>query len=479
MPTDTLTVWSAASAVIAEQLGLHFPPERLPELRRGLGLAANELGLADADACAQRLLAAQLTESEMEVVASHLTIGETYFLRCPDTFSALATQVLPALVAARRRNGKRLRIWSAACCSGEEAYSLAIVLRQLLPDVDDWDISILATDINPRFLHKAAEGIYGDWSFRSAPDGFRERYFHRTTGGRYALKDDYKRLVTFAPLNLVDPDFPSRLPGMRAMDLILCRNVLMYFTPEQAARVVDQLHQSLAQDGWLVVAACEVSQTLFSRFSARALDGAILYQKGAPATPVSSPACTTTAWTSPPPPAVTGTPKLAPVTTTATPLAELARVELARAALSEASAPPRASSLDANSMATLAHALANQGRLSDALARCDRWIALDKLDADAHYLRAMVLLECRELVEARTALQRCAYLQPDTAMVSFSLANVERGLGRHTEAMHHYGRTLSLLEREPRHAEVRYSEGLTAAQLTALVRDLLVAERAA
>jgi len=123
-----------------------------------------------------------------------------------------------------------------------------------------------------------------------------------------------------------------------------------------------------------------------------------------------------------------------------------------------------------------AHALANRGELSEALAHCDRWVAAEKTNPEAHYLRAMVLTERGELGEARNALQRSLYLAPDVAMTCFAAGNLERALGRPMSAAMHYRHTLQVLERASPHSELPHSEGVTAAQLAALVKDLLLAE---
>src|SRR5260221_12605129 len=134
------------SELIAERMGLHFPPERWADLERGLAGAAKEFGLTDAAGCVDWLLSRALTRPQLEVLASHLTVGETYFFREKKTFDVLAESVLPDLVRARRASERRLRIWRAACCTGEEPYSLAILLQQVIPDLADWQGTDLAPD---------------------------------------------------------------------------------------------------------------------------------------------------------------------------------------------------------------------------------------------------------------------------------------------------------------------------------------------
>ena len=140
------------SAVISERMGLYFPEDRWPELAENLKKASQALGFADPDGCVSQLASQELTLRQIEILANHLTVGETYFFREPASFDLLEREILPALIAKRRGLGQTLRFWSAGCCTGEEAYTLAITCLRTLPDIAHWNISILATDINPRFL---------------------------------------------------------------------------------------------------------------------------------------------------------------------------------------------------------------------------------------------------------------------------------------------------------------------------------------
>jgi chemotaxis protein methyltransferase CheR len=149
--------------------------------------AARELGFSDPQSCARMLLSEPLTQATLATLASHLTVGETYFFRDGNTFSALEERILPELLRERREAGRRLRIWCAGCCTGEEPYSIAMLLDRLLPDAEAWNITILGTDINPHFLRKAGDGVYGEWSFRDAPAWVRDRYFVRRRDGCHVL----------------------------------------------------------------------------------------------------------------------------------------------------------------------------------------------------------------------------------------------------------------------------------------------------
>ena len=500
------TRWAQLSGFIADAMGLHFPRERWSDLQRGLAGAATEFGFEDVAACTDWLLSAPRTKAQLQTLASHLTIGETYFFREKQTFEVLAHRVLPGLIHSRRGREQRLRLWSAGCCTGEEAYSLAILLRQLIPDLADWQVTILATDINPHFLRKAVVGSYGEWSFRDAPAGFKEVYFHRNKDGRYVVVPEIKAMVTFEHLNLVEDVYPSLATDTNAMDLIFCRNVLMYFTPAQTRKAIGRLHHTLLDGGWLAVSPSEASQALFPQFATRNFPGVILYQKSeaevgstgfqSAVSPISNrpsadpggntePAGHLAGWNpmtqqteclcyiTPPPPA--------PMKPSPTPYAaavsfyEQGRyAEAADTLLALGNghvATPTACSL-------LTRALANQGKLAEALMWCDRWTAADKLDAAGHYLRAVVLLEQGDPEQASRALQRAVYLQPAFVLAHFAMGNLARSGGRNVEADKHFANALHLLARLQPDMLLPESDGLTAAGLTETITTLTALENA-
>ena len=493
----THTHWSQLSEFIAEKMGLHFPPERLVDLQRGVAEAAHELGFADVVACVRCLLSAPPAKAQLQVLASHLTIGETYFFRDKKSFDVLADSILPELIRSRRSGERRLRIWSAACSTGEEAYSLAILLHQVLPDWRDWGVTIMATDINGRFLHKAAAGIYGEWSFRDAPAGFKERYFKRTENGYYAILPEIRTLVTFAHLNLVEDVYPSLATDTNAMDIIFCRNALMYFTGPQLLKAIGKLHHALVEGGWLVVSPSEASHSLFPQFVTVNFPGVILFQKSdakvgikptpAPPSETAEPVAVAAGIPSPwalqmpaaqlteppsalPPDAPAPTPALPIPYAVAESLYQQGRYAEAADTLLAVFAehPP-----DPAAYCLLARALANQGKLADALTWCDRWIAADKLNSAGRYLRAVILLEQGDKAQARASLQRAVYLHPDFVLAHFALGNLARGAARNREADKHFANASHLLGSYQPEDALPESDGLTAGRLTETIAAIV------
>jgi chemotaxis protein methyltransferase CheR len=455
------------SEFIAEQTGLHFPPERRPDLQRGLTAAAAELGFANSGSCADWLLSTPLTRPQLHTLASHLTVGETYFFRERKTFDALANHVLPELIRRRRGREQRLRLWSTACSTGEEPYSLAILVQQLLHDWRDWRVTILATDINENSLRKAAAGVYGEWSFRESPPGFKERYFERTPDGRFAVLPEIRNRVSFAHMNLAQDCFPSLATDTNAMDVIFCRNVLIYFTPSHARKLVENLHHALLDEAWLAVSPSECSQALFSRFVAVNFPGSILYRK----CNIKEPRPSSSA--SVPAPVVADV--YAPENVDAA-LADTASTLLASFAqeATQTAPPPSSQTVgDPRTFSLQARAMANQGQLADALVWSERWIAADKIDPAARYLHAMILQEVGELEAARRSLHRAVYLRPDFALAHFALGNLNRAEMRSTEANRHYANVLHLLRGCPPDELLPESDGMTAGRLAEIIATLL------
>jgi chemotaxis protein methyltransferase CheR len=266
--------------LVREVSGLELPAARRPDLRRAVERSLAATGLADADALHRHLRGAA-GRAALEAFVGDLTVGETHFFRNRPQFEALERHILPEVIE-RRRATRRLRLWSAACSTGEEPYSLAMLVDRLLPDRSGWDVRILATDINRAALERARRGRYGAWSFREVPAEVASSFFVRRDG-TFEVAGRIREAVTFAHLNLADDCWPSAATHTVELDLILCRNVLIYFGEDLTRRVAAKLHGALADGGWLLVAPAELSLDVFRRFAVVNLNGAVVYRT--PATP--------------------------------------------------------------------------------------------------------------------------------------------------------------------------------------------------
>ena len=237
------------AAWLGDEAGLTFPANRRPGVEDALREVMRTLGARDADAL---LAIVQGSREAREVALAALTIGETYFFRDAGQLAALQQVALPAL--ARRAGGqRRLRMWSAGCSSGEEPYTLAMTVREA-----GWTAGadVLGTDVAPARLAAARRARYGKWSMRGVSPERLARWF-RPTGRGWSVDPEVARDVTFRMLNLADAGWPSPESGVWAMDVVFCRNVLIYFDHETIAGVARRLLATLAPDGWLFLGHAE------------------------------------------------------------------------------------------------------------------------------------------------------------------------------------------------------------------------------
>jgi chemotaxis protein methyltransferase CheR len=477
---------SRLSGFLEAQLGLHFGQERRADLERGILSACGEFGFQDADACLEWLLSKPLNKQQIAVLARHLTVGETYFFRDPNSFQTLEKQILPELIRSRRDSTRQLRFWSAGCCTGEEAYSLAVLVTRLIPDWRDWQVSILATDLNVQFLDEAAAGEFSEWSFRDAPGWLKAEYFRPSGKGRYQILPFLKQGVTFSYLNLARDVYPSLFNHTHAMDVIFCRNVLMYFSPEQAHRVVAQLEHCLVEGGWLLGSATESLYFAAARLTAVSFPGVTFYRK------TSVPQLALADTTQLPAPATAKRPKPTPALrakrsppdhaaakgpssggeddyTQARSWYEQGRYTEAASGLLRFLAEHPAAG---QAMVLMARVYADQGQLAEALRWSDRAIAADKLNAGAHYLRATILQEQGTLNEAVQSLNRALYLDHNFILAHFGLGSLARKQGQPQVAERHFGQALELLETCPPGEPVPESEGVTADRLREIIASM-------
>ncbi len=453
--------------VIRRQLGLHFPRERWPDLARGLQATCRDLQEPELESCADRLLAAPLDRRQVEVLGRNLTVPETYFFREGQAFRFLEKHFLPELLARRRDRERTLRFWSAACATGEEPYSLAILLRRNLPDLDAWNLTLLATDLNTASLRKAEQGVYGDWSFRTDGGELRQEWFTRDPEGRYRLRPEIRRMVTFSHLNLAEDPYPSLANNTNAMDVIFCRNVLMYFSPEMRQQVLAKLQHCLVEDGLLVLGTAESGLGSTPGLLPVRLPDLVLFRRQA-AAPAAKPP-------SPPPRAVSArpTPRPAPARPTVTAPEQSLPAWLAKAysrgdyeAVCRRAAGLQPGHADFAPIAmVIARACANAGNLAGALSWAEAAIARRRFDPEAHYLRAMILLEKEQMPAALDALRTTLYLDPDFVPAHLALGNAARRAGERKQADRHFRNALLLLERYADDDLVPHTEQMHAGSL--------------
>ncbi len=271
--------------LIGARTGMLFGSRRRDALVRGVAEAVGRAGCETPGEYYYLLHRAQVDSQLWEDLIGVITVGETYFFRNPAHFDALRQHILPDLLV-RHRDDRRLRIWSAGCATGEEPYSVAMLLRQLLPDIDRWNILILGTDINKQALRRAGTRRYSEGSLRSTDPAIRQRYFTPHGGPfdeagpqPFELCPQVGEMVTFSYLNLVEDSYPSLVTNTNAMDLILCRNVAIYLPQAVIRKLIARFHRCLLPGGWLIVGAAETGSIDCNRLEVRNLSRAIVHQK--------------------------------------------------------------------------------------------------------------------------------------------------------------------------------------------------------
>lgn len=213
-------------------------------------------------------------DEELQTIIDILTVNETYFFRGGTQIDAFRREILPELKESNR-NQKKISIWSAGCSTGEEPYTIAMCLLED-KDLVSWDINIIGSDISQRVLKTARKGIYKQNSFRCTDKYFMNEYFEKHNNGEYVIKDRVKYLVNFSFLNLMDS---HKVRLIRPVDVIFCRNVLMYFAPAARRVVAENLFEVLKEGGYLFLGHSESLMNITTKFRLKYLKTDIVYQK--------------------------------------------------------------------------------------------------------------------------------------------------------------------------------------------------------
>ena len=261
-------------AVIGRKIGLRFDDAKLSFLGEVLQRRLKDRG-RDGDSYLSELEYGPPAD-ELAALARELTIGETYFFRNNEQFRALAEVVLPDRMRARSEQ-KELRLLSAGCSSGEEAYSMAMVAQETIGD-PAWKVSVRAVDLNPNALERALRGRYSHWALREVSDEMRAKRF-REDGRDVTLDDSIRAMVTFELANLAGENPSLWQPA--AYDVIFCRNALMYFEPDQMRAVIGRIARSLAPGGFLFLGHAETLRGVSDQFELRNTNQTFYYQLGA------------------------------------------------------------------------------------------------------------------------------------------------------------------------------------------------------
>jgi chemotaxis protein methyltransferase CheR len=489
---------------IARRLGLRFDDGKLTFLAEVL---ARRIGARRIDAASYLdLLQRELeADDELRALALELTVGETYFFRHAEQFNALCQVVLPERASARAKS-RTLRLLSVGCASGEEPYTLAILVQKqgLEPA---FKVEILGMDFNTDSLEKARRAVYSTWSLRETPPDVREHWFI-SQGQKFQLVASLREAVQFHEHNLVKPSAELLPPGR--YDVIFCRNVLMYFTPEHAADIVERLTRALLPGGYLFLGHAETLRGLSHSFHLRHTHNTFYYQRKdvlPEQEAAASPAHDQSPWAAHAAPAANGEwvdtwlqavqrssdrirtlsdarpeqPQAAPQAVVPTLLGrndlrqplELLQSERYAEALSSLPEAPAAEPADPTALLLRAALLTHQGDLHPAEAACRKLLQQDELNAGAHYLLALCFERRENLLVAAEHDRTAVYLDAGFAMPHLHLGLMARRRRDSQLARQELGQALWLLEREDPARLLLFGGGFTRGALLKLCRTEL------
>ncbi|HTF90914.1 MAG TPA: CheR family methyltransferase [Planctomycetota bacterium] len=490
--------------LIALRLGLNFDESKLTFLDEVLSRRLAALALSP-QAYIELLESEAAARREGSALACELTVAETYFFRHLDQFRAF--EELALVERAKARSGLRtLRVLSAGCASGEEAYSLAIVASTFLEKHRDWKVELRAVDLNPVMIKRALAGVYSPWSLRETPIEVQNRLF-KPVGRDFVLDPSVRSMVAFEQCNLAVDDPRQWQPGY--FDVIFCRNVVMYFSPNQALALIARISKALAPGGYLFLGHAETLRALSHDFhlchsheafyyrrkdgSQPSADARSLDALPSIAPPLSTIVDPAESWVETirkatqrievlvdEPAPVFGGIASRPIATRPGPpdlgrAVELLQRERFGEALALIDSLPRATSAEPEVLLLRAVLLTHAGRLAVAEEVCRELLAVDELNAGAHYLAAL----CREgLGDRRGAWdhdQIAAYLDPGFAMPKLHLGLLARHENNPELARRELSQAMPLLLREDSSRLLLFGGGFSRDALVALCRAELQA----
>ncbi len=258
---------------VRDHCGIYFVDESRYLLERRLSRRIRTQNLSDFREYYRYLLYHKDREAELASIIDVITNNETYFFREQNQLRAFSEEILPELKETNK-DKKRLRIWSAGCSTGEEPYTVAMLISET-GLFNGWSIEIFGSDINQRVLQVARSGIYRKNSFRTTEPYFQRKYF-KAEEDAYRISDTVKQYVNFSHLNLLDP-FKVKLMGQ--MDVIFCRNVLIYFDHPSRRKVIDMFYGRLVERGYLLLGHAESLINVSTAFALKHLKHDMVYQK--------------------------------------------------------------------------------------------------------------------------------------------------------------------------------------------------------
>lgn len=464
---------------IEERYGLFFDDSRFDELAKLLENIACFLKFRSTDAFLNVLLNSKMEKSFEEAVISSLTTGESYFFREPKAIDFFENEFMNMLKVDPERE---VSVWSAACCCGQEPYSLAIVAAR---NGKLKNLRIIGSDLNPQFINIARSGVFSPWSFRSSPQPYVSSAFFQTTSGMYRIKDEFINRVNFYQLNLIDPVFPDPSMGIADLDFIFCRNLFIYFRGSKISQLLEKLWHCLKPEGYLILGACEsqIQDMIgFSRcedypagvFKREKCFKHISRTDHKTINPEAKPAGSAIENKAGKNPADEIEPEKIKVDAEPnfSQLLDLFASRRYQQMLDMLNRFPNLC-LDNHILYLKAKTQHKSGMTKEALSTIDQAIKLSRTRAEYHYFKGLLLIETGRLEESEKSLQLVLYLDEKHLPAFLTLSNVLRRQGKLKEAKKFINLAYMLTSQLDESLEVELSDGMTVYQLKSILEDLL------
>lgn len=261
---------------IYEKCGIYIADNRKYLLENRLGNRLKKLNLRNFEEYYNVLRYDASKSAELKKLFEVITTNETSFYRNPPQLQVFQDKVLADVLGECRKKGRKLRIWSAGCSTGEEPYTISMIIHELLKsEVGSWDIKITANDLSERVLQSARKGVYNDYTLRTTPKEIAERYFDMNDGVN-TVSQDVKNLVSFGQINLKDK---VQLKRVERSQIVFCRNVIIYFDDEMKKQVINAFYDNLLPGGYLIIGHSESLHNITRAFKPVHFPGAIIYKK--------------------------------------------------------------------------------------------------------------------------------------------------------------------------------------------------------
>ncbi len=357
---------------------------------------------------------------ERQALLDEVTIQETHFFRNPPQIRALRKYVIPELLKHAETRGRRIRIWSAGCSTGEEPYTVAMLLRELLPTTAGWDVKILATDVSSRALEAGKRGRYGERAVQMASPEDLARFFVASGRGHYEVRPEVRDLVEFRQQNLVTDAVP--FASDERIDLVLCRNVTIYFSRETTRALMGRLHACLRDGGYLFLGHSETLWQVSEDFRLVPLgtgDSAAFVYRRIDESPSER----------------RGT--VLPDRRTEDEGPPQPKPERRSAPRRNSTSVPPAAPIAPASAVAVRAALAD-GKYDDAVVAATELVGAEPLNPMGHYLRGLALVNAGKDEDALVDLRKAVYLDPASGLGHFLLAGALHRLGDPAAAAREY-----------------------------------------